>query len=87
MAKGKRKKKLKVPRKIRKRMSAKIRKMIKEWRRTGKITTSRAVYRPKTFKAAMQQATAIEYGREGIGRAGAGRKKVGRGKGLKEWRA
>lgn len=42
----------------------KVRKLIHEWKRTGKITTSRAVYRPRTKKEAIRQALAIEYGRE-----------------------
>lgn len=41
----------------------KIRKMVHEWERTGKITTSRAVYRPKSKKQVIKQALAIEYGR------------------------
>lgn len=69
----------KVPRRIRERMTQNIRKLIKEWRRTGKMTTSRAVYRPKTLREAMKQAAAIEYGRQGIGRAGRGRKRRKRG--------
>lgn len=68
------KKKPKIPRKKRERMSKNIKKMIREWERTGKITTSRATYRPKTLRAAMAQAAAIEYGRERIGRAGRKRK-------------
>ena len=59
----------------RKQISENIRKLIREYKRTGKITTSRATYRPKSLKHAQKIAAAIEYGRAGIGRAGKGRKK------------
>jgi len=72
----KRKKKLKIPRRIRGKMSAKISKMIREWKKTGKITTSRAVYRPKTLAAAQRQAARIEYERYGLATKPAKRKKI-----------
>lgn len=40
-----------------------VRKLVREWKRSGKITTSRATYRPKTKQQAIKQALAIEYGR------------------------
>ena len=40
-----------------------IEKLIREYKRTGKITTSRATYRPKSLKHAQKIAAAIEYGR------------------------
>ena len=47
-----------------------IRKLIREYKRTGKMTTSRATYRPKSLRHAQKIAAAIEYGRHGVGRAG-----------------
>jgi len=40
-----------------------IRKLVRQWERTGMIKTSRATYRPKTKAEAIKQALAIEYGR------------------------
>lgn len=51
-------------------MQKRIEKKIHQWKETGKMKTSRATYRPKTKKKAIKQAIAIEYGREGVGRAG-----------------
>lgn len=47
-----------------KRISQGIRKLVREYKRTGVIRTSRATYRPKNVREAVSQATAIEYGRE-----------------------
>jgi len=41
-----------------------IQKLVRQWKRTGRIETTRAVYKPKTLKEAMAQAAAIEYGRQ-----------------------
>lgn len=40
-----------------------MRGMMREWKETGKITTSRATYKPKTKRQAMRQAAAIAYGK------------------------
>lgn len=40
-----------------------VEKLVRQWKRTGTIKTSRATYRPKTKEAAIKQALAIEYGR------------------------
>ena len=50
-------------------------KLMSEYKSTGKISTSRATYHPKSTKAAQEQAAAIEYGKHGIGRAGRKKKK------------
>jgi len=52
-------------------VSEEIRKLMREWKRTRKMTTSRATYRPKTKQQALKQAAAIAYGKHGLGRAGA----------------
>jgi len=52
-------------------VSEEIRKLMREWKRTRKMTTSRATYRPKTKAEALKQAAAIAYGKHGLGRAGA----------------
>jgi len=44
-------------------ISENVRKLVRQWKRTGTIKTSRATYRPKTKEAAIKQALAIEYGR------------------------
>ncbi|CAF0700294.1 hypothetical protein MPNT_350002 [Candidatus Methylacidithermus pantelleriae] len=46
------------------RVSRNIAKLVREYKRTGKIKTSRATYRPKSLRDAARQAAAIEYGRE-----------------------
>lgn len=56
-------KRTRITRKERPAVEEGIRKMIREYKRTGKITTSRAQYRPRTLKEAVAQASAIEYGR------------------------
>lgn len=52
-------------------VSSEIEKLMREWKRTGKMTTSRATYRPRTKEQARKQAAAIAYGKHGLGRAGA----------------
>ena len=47
-----------------------IRKLLREYKRTGKMNTSRATYRPKSLKHAQKIAAAIAYGKHGVGRAG-----------------
>jgi hypothetical protein len=51
-----------------------IRKLIREYKRTGKMSTSRATYRPRSLSHAQKIAAAIAYGKHGVGRAG-GRKR------------
>lgn len=51
-------------------ISAGVKKMVDEYERTGKITTSRATYSPENKEAAIKQALAIEYGEHHVGRAG-----------------
>jgi len=50
-------------REVQKQISGGVRKLVRQWERTGKIETSRATYRPKTKEEAIKQALAIEYGR------------------------
>lgn len=45
-------------------------KMMGEFMGSGKMTTSRAVFHPKSKAAAAKQAAAIEYGKHGMGRTG-----------------
>jgi len=63
-------KKLKVPKAKAKKISKGTEKLVEQWKKTGSIKTSRAVYHPKTLKAAIDQALAIKYGKHGVGRAG-----------------
>jgi len=51
-------------------VSREIRKLMREWKETRKMTTSRATYRPRTKEQARKQAAAIAYGKYGLGRAG-----------------
>lgn len=51
--------------------SKEIRKLIREYKRTGKMTTSRATYRPRSLEHARRIAAAIAYGKHGLGKAGA----------------
>ncbi len=53
-----------------KKVSAGTKKLVDNWKKTGKMKTSRATYKPKSKKDAIKQALAIEYGKEGLGRAG-----------------
>jgi hypothetical protein len=50
--------------------SREIEKLMREWKETGRMTTSRATYRPRTKEQARRQAAAIAYGKHGLGRAG-----------------
>jgi hypothetical protein len=52
-----------------------VSKLVREYEKTGKITTSRATYHPKSKKEAIRQALAVEYGKRGVGRAGRRSKK------------
>jgi len=52
-----------------------VSKLVREYEKTGKITTSRATYHPKSKKEAIRQALGIEYGKRGVGRAGRRSKK------------
>lgn len=47
-----------------------IRKLVREFKQTGKMQTSRATYRPKSVKHAQKIAAAIAYGKYKVGRAG-----------------
>jgi len=58
-----------------KKVSDEISKLMREFKRSGVIRTSRATYRPKTKKEAVKQAAAIAYGKHGLGRAGKKRKR------------
>lgn len=49
--------------KAQKLISKEISDMMREWKETGKITTSRSTYKPKTKKEALKQAAAIAYGK------------------------
>jgi len=56
-------------------ISKNVSELVREYEKTGKITTSRATYHPKSKREAIKQALAIEYGRRGVGRAGRRSKK------------
>jgi hypothetical protein len=60
----------KIPRQKRTAISEEIRKLIREYKRTRKMSTSRATYRPKSVRHAQKIAAAIAYGKHGVGRAG-----------------
>jgi hypothetical protein len=47
-----------------------IHKLVREYKRTGKMSTSRATYKPKSVRHAQKIAAAIAYGKHGVGRAG-----------------
>jgi hypothetical protein len=68
-------KKRKISKKKREAISKDIETLLREYKRTGKIETSRATYRPKNMKHAQKIAAAIEYGKHGVGRAGRKRRK------------
>jgi hypothetical protein len=51
--------------------SKEIQKLLREYKRTGKMTTSRATYRPRNLEHARKIAAAIAYGKHGLGKAGA----------------
>jgi len=61
-------KKRKIGPKTREKISKEIETLMREWKETGKMTTSRATYRPKTQEEALKQAAAIAYGKYGVGR-------------------
>jgi len=65
----------KIPKRIRTAISEEIRKLVREFKRTGKMSTSRATYRPRNIKHAQKIAAAIAYGKHGVGRAGKGRRR------------
>lgn len=65
---------LKPTRREQTRISSGIQKLMREYKRTGKITTSRATYRPRNIAHAQKIAAAIEYGRV-RGRRRKGRKR------------
>lgn len=52
-----------------KEISAGVEKLVHEYERTGKETTTRATYRPENKKKAIKQALAIEYGKHKAGRS------------------
>lgn len=52
-----------VEKRVQKQISKGIQKLVREYKETGKITTSRATYKPKSLKHATKIASAIEYGR------------------------
>jgi hypothetical protein len=61
--------------KTREKISKEIEKLMREYKETGKMTTSRATYKPKSQEEAMKQAAAIAYGKHKVGKAGKKRKK------------
>lgn len=73
MAKGA--KKAKISSAKRKAIQEEIRKLVREYKETGKMETSRATYRPKSVKHAQKIAAAVAYGKHKVGRAGKGRRK------------
>lgn len=56
--------KRKLSKKAQKRISANVEKLVREYKKTGKIRTSRATYTPKNLEHAIKIALGIEYGRE-----------------------
>jgi uncharacterized protein YciI len=68
-------KKRKVSKKKQKAIGRDIETLLREYKRTGKITTSRATYKPKSMKHAQKIAAAIEYGKHGVGKAGRKKRK------------
>jgi hypothetical protein len=68
-------KKRKTSRKKQKAVSQEIETLLREYKETGKMTTSRATYRPRSMKHAQAIASAIAYGKYGVGRAGRKRRK------------
>ncbi|MEM5785011.1 MAG: hypothetical protein QW469_00530 [Candidatus Aenigmatarchaeota archaeon] len=52
-----------MPTRYNKKISQGIRKLVKQFKRIGKIKTSRATYKPQSLKKAIKIAAAIEYGR------------------------
>lgn len=63
-------------RKTREEVSEGIHKLMGGYQRTGTIKTSRATYHPESKAAAAKQASAIEYGKHGIGRTGRKRRRA-----------
>ncbi|MCM8808319.1 MAG: hypothetical protein NC926_10375 [Candidatus Omnitrophica bacterium] len=58
----------KISKEKREKISNEIEKLMREWKKTGKMTTSRATYKPKTQEEALKQAAAIAYGKHGVSR-------------------
>jgi len=56
-------------------VSREIQLLLREYKETGKMTTSRATYRPRNLEHARRIASAIAYGKYGLGRAGRRKKK------------
>lgn len=55
--------KTKLSKKLQKEVSANVEKLVREYKRTGKIKTSRATYKPRNLEHAIKIALGIEYGR------------------------
>lgn len=58
----------KISKEKKEKISNEIEKLMREWKETGKMTTSRATYKPKTQEEALKQAAAIAYGKHGVQR-------------------
>ena len=68
-------KKRKISRKKQKAVSREIETLLREYKESGKMTTSRATYRPKSMKHAQAIAAAISYGKHGVGKSGRKKRK------------
>jgi hypothetical protein len=68
-------KKRKISKEKQKKISKEIETLLREYKETGKMTTSRAEYRPRSLKHAQQIAAAIAYNKYGVGKAGRKKKK------------
>jgi len=68
-------KKNKISKKKREAISREIQTLLREYKETGKMTTSRAEYKPRSLKHAQKIAAAIAYGKYGVGKAGRKKKK------------
>jgi len=68
-------KKRKTSRKKQKAISREIETLLNQYKKGGKMETSRATYRPKSMEHARRIAASIAYGKYGVGRAGRKKKK------------
>jgi hypothetical protein len=68
-------KKRKISKEKQKKISKEIQTLLREYKETGKMTTSRAEYKPRSLEHARKIAAAIAYGKYGVGKAGRKKKK------------
>jgi acyl-CoA reductase-like NAD-dependent aldehyde dehydrogenase len=68
-------KKRKTSKEKQKKISKEIQTLLREYKETGKMTTSRAEYKPRSLEHAQKIAAAIAYGKYGVGKAGRKKKK------------